>query len=295
MNYKYDLSIIITLYNRRELCVRALKSSLIQNIRNKLNVEIIVVDDGSTDEPLFILGPFIDEECVRYFFKENGGPASAKNHGAQKARGKFILFLDSDDYLNGEDALDELIDLLKLKPDLVAAKSILIKKVSGDSMKFYEAPDDQYDNCLQYPLNYVGMPPYVFNRKAFLLAGGLNENHKWGDALSFWRVFIKDARVLYMNRPSYVYDQSHDVSVSRSKGKGFYSKVLKTISESYEISKNEIDSKGYSFNWGVIILVLSAATLNRKLFFNWFFRCLLAPVKTVKSIIYVFKKRREKE
>ena len=60
------------------------------------NIEVVVVDDGSSDNTKEVIAGYGND--VRYCYKPNGGAASARNHGIIKAKGKYIAFLDSDDY-----------------------------------------------------------------------------------------------------------------------------------------------------------------------------------------------------
>jgi glycosyltransferase involved in cell wall biosynthesis len=89
------VSIIVTAYNAADYISRAIESILIQSYRN---FEIIVVDDGSTDNTAEIVRGFKNEP-IKYFFKGNGGVASARNFGLQKSGGSFIIMLDSDDMM----------------------------------------------------------------------------------------------------------------------------------------------------------------------------------------------------
>lgn len=91
------VSIVVPTYNRSAIVRRAVESVLAQTFGD---LEIIVVDDGSTDDTRDALAGY--GERVRYVHQENRGPAAARNHGMQEARGEFIGFLDSDDaYLPG--------------------------------------------------------------------------------------------------------------------------------------------------------------------------------------------------
>lgn len=85
-------SVIIPTYNRRALVVEAVTSVLAQHCDG---IEIIVVDDGSTDGTADALRQFGNK--VRYFFQGNRGPSAARNVGIERARGEFVSFLDSDD------------------------------------------------------------------------------------------------------------------------------------------------------------------------------------------------------
>lgn len=87
-----EISVIIPTYNRRKQVLEALASVHAQTL---MPAEILVVDDGSTDdteEHVAGLGGI-----VRYLRKENGGVSSARNHGIRMAKGEWIAFLDSDD------------------------------------------------------------------------------------------------------------------------------------------------------------------------------------------------------
>lgn len=88
------VSVIIPTYNRAHVLKRAMDSVLSQE---EVELELIVVDDGSTDETKELVSGYQDER-VRYIRAEkNGGPARARNLGAKEAKGDFIAFQDSDD------------------------------------------------------------------------------------------------------------------------------------------------------------------------------------------------------
>src|SRR5271170_8041344 len=87
-----DFSAIIPTYNRRELLQRTLQSVLSQD---QVEPEIIVVDDGSTDGTMEMLGTFAPR--VQTLRQTNRGPGAARNLGMTHASGDYIAFLDSDD------------------------------------------------------------------------------------------------------------------------------------------------------------------------------------------------------
>lgn len=90
------VSVIIPLYNRKHLISRCLKSACEQSYQN---LEIIVVDDGSTDHPEDVLKEWEKDTRIKVFRKPNGGVSSARNMGIESATGEFVQFLDSDDEL----------------------------------------------------------------------------------------------------------------------------------------------------------------------------------------------------
>src|SRR4028119_632681 len=87
------ISVIIPAYNADRYILQAVESALCQTFTN---LEIIVVDDGSTDRTHQVLQPYLDR--IRYIYQENQGAAIARNHGCQLAKGEFLAFLDADDY-----------------------------------------------------------------------------------------------------------------------------------------------------------------------------------------------------
>ena len=85
-------SVIIPTYNRAALLREALDSVFAQSFTD---YEVIVVDDGSTDETAAVVASYGSR--IRYFQQQNQGPGAARNLGAKYATGEYIAFLDSDD------------------------------------------------------------------------------------------------------------------------------------------------------------------------------------------------------
>lgn len=93
-NNKKLVSIIITCYNYGEYLSDAIHSSLKQTYEN---IEVIVIDDGSTDETSSVSKSFKNK--IKYYFQPNSGVAESRNRGASIAKGDYTIFLDADDRL----------------------------------------------------------------------------------------------------------------------------------------------------------------------------------------------------
>jgi len=106
-----DISVVIPTYNRYEVLKRALESVYAQTHKLK---EVIIIDDGSTDETSQILKLFPD---AKYYYQENSGVSSARNLGIKKANHEWIAFLDSDDEWHPH-KLQEHLELHLQKPQL---------------------------------------------------------------------------------------------------------------------------------------------------------------------------------
>lgn len=89
------VSVIVPTYNCSELLPQAVRSVLSQGLSNE-DLELIVVDDGSTDDVAAALAPF--DGAVTLLRQGNAGPAAARNRGVAASRGVFVTFLDADDY-----------------------------------------------------------------------------------------------------------------------------------------------------------------------------------------------------
>lgn len=113
-------SIIVPVYNVEKYLEKCVNSLLEQkNIKN--SIEILLIDDGSTDHSGMLCDMFAQKYAsIRVFHKENGGLSSARNLGIEKAVGEYVLFVDSDDFIE-ENACHVLDEALKVYKDTDAA------------------------------------------------------------------------------------------------------------------------------------------------------------------------------
>ena len=130
MKNKGLISIIIPVYNCEQYIDKCTKSILSQSYRN---FEIILVDDGSTDETGKICERYASgDKRIKVIHKTNSGPAAARNRGIEKAKGEFIFFIDADDYLE-ENAFGLLIGgYKKYKADIVIGN---FKKIKNNEIE----------------------------------------------------------------------------------------------------------------------------------------------------------------
>jgi len=112
------VSVIIPTFNRADLLRQSVESVVGQELAGP-QVEVIVIDDGSTDDTRDGLEPYLPRVC--YAFQENAGLSAARNHGLKIARGELVLFLDSDDFLL-PGALTELSECFTDRPELGAVQ-----------------------------------------------------------------------------------------------------------------------------------------------------------------------------
>ncbi len=110
MTQEILISVIVPVYNILDYLERCVNSICNQTYRN---LEIILVDDGSTDGTDSLCDSLAQKDNrIRVFHKENGGSSSARNLGIEKAKGDYLGFIDSDDYIDA-DMYETLVQALK--------------------------------------------------------------------------------------------------------------------------------------------------------------------------------------
>lgn len=155
------VSVIIPTYNRPRWLPEAIDSVLAQTYPN---LEIIVVNDGSTDNTEEVLSPYMDK--IVYLYKENGGPASAVNAGLEVAEGKYISRLDDDDLIL-ERKLELQVKKFEENPSLglVATDWHEIDE-NGDIIRTVKVPDfERYGILLTLLLEDIFCQPTVMVKK----------------------------------------------------------------------------------------------------------------------------------
>ena len=116
MNMKNKISVIVPVYNRKELLAACVKSLLEQTYRD---FELCIVDDGSTDGTEILCDELQKEDSrIRVLHVKNGGAAYARRRGVEQASGEWILFVDSDDTMPA-DALRRLFQATSQNTDIV--------------------------------------------------------------------------------------------------------------------------------------------------------------------------------
>ncbi len=123
------ISVIIPVYNVEKYLPQCVESVLAQSYQN---FEILLIDDGSTDQSPAICDSFAEKNTkIRVFHKANGGASTARNAGLDRASGEYVFFLDSDDYLDPQ-ALEKLLSVLQsADADFAFCEAVTVEEESG--------------------------------------------------------------------------------------------------------------------------------------------------------------------
>ena len=208
-----QISVIIPTYNRSQLIIRSLESVLKQTL---LPSEIIIVDDGSTDNTTQVVTDYISSllsdslpeinpllpnsefgKLIRYIKKENGGASSARNVGVQNAKYPIIAFNDSDDVWHS-DKLEIQMSYWNLHPEFSMIYSAYLKHYCDNSeILIPQSPLNIYEGDMYLPLlvnNTVGPPTVLAYKDAILDCGGFDESlasiEDWDFAVRFAQKYL---------------------------------------------------------------------------------------------------------
>ena len=165
-------SVIIPVYNEAQTLGDCL-ASLVHQAGNSRDVEIIVVDDGSTDSTPELVRQFPE---VRLIQQEQQGPAAARNRGAREAKGEIILFTDGD-CLPQDNWLEEMLTPFREYPDLIGVKGAYVTLQRSLMARFVQIEyEDKYDRLAkQHYIDFVDTYSAGYRRLAFLAAGGFDQ------------------------------------------------------------------------------------------------------------------------
>ncbi len=247
---KRKVSVIIPTYNRVDYLRQSLESALSQTYGN---VEIIVVDDGSTDNTREALQPYIDGKKITYLYRENSGnPSVARNLALRKASGEYICFLDSDD-IRMEHSIAKAAEILdahdhvgmvcsdwlffkryfganrKLQPSWIKSTGYL-DKLPGEYIRRRHADCILFEKEFIYELfnsNFV-FTSSVLTRKDLLDSTGyFDESLKIGEDCDMWLRICEIKNLAFITEPL-VYRRVHSGSITRHLGRNilYDTKVL---------------------------------------------------------------------
>lgn len=178
------VSVVIPVFNAERYLAESVASALGQSRRE---IEVLIVDDGSTDGSRQIAQELAADPRVRLLSGVNGGPARARNLGIRESRGEFVAFLDADD-LWLPHKLDRQIPLFSENPspDVVYSQRLTVD-ADGRTVEGYRPPvpsgrilDEMWVD------NFICMSSAVVRREVFDRVGLLDETLRMSEDFDFW-------------------------------------------------------------------------------------------------------------
>jgi len=199
------ISVIVPVYNMGRYLPDAVASIEAQGFES---IEIVVVDDGSTDETPEVLASLGDRiVAVRH---ANCGPAAARNRGIETSSGELLAFLDADD-LWPAGKLAHQLQRLEREPEL----DVVLGRIQYVALEGGELPDIEYEDRDAKTLTHVHLGSGLYRRRAFERIGTFDESLRFSEDVDwFFRVREAGLRVVILPEVTLLY-RLHDTNMTR--------------------------------------------------------------------------------
>ncbi|MFH1846067.1 MAG: glycosyltransferase [Candidatus Omnitrophota bacterium] len=200
------VSVIIPAYNKAVLTVKTVESVLAQTYEN---IEIIVVDDGSTDNTEELLLPYAEK--IKYIRKQNSGASSARNLGINNARGEYIGFIDCDDMYSSK-KIEKSVEFLEKNSDIGFVHTPVYFIDDKDNiLRTYYLKEAKRSGWISGQLllrNFICNSTVVAKKTCFEKCGLFDENIFIPADWDMWLRLSEKYKAGYINEPLTLYRKS---------------------------------------------------------------------------------------
>lgn len=231
------ISVIIPLYNKASEVERTLRSVLAQKTQP---MEIIIVDDGSTDRSLEVVRG-VESPLIKLFTQTNQGVSAARNRAIAEAHGEWVALLDADDRWC-EDYLSEQISMIERYPDCGAYATAFkvddgVREVVADTPQS-EGEVDFFEESMH---RYVMIPSATLLRRELVLElGGFPEGMRMGEDQYLWTKVARSGKVAFSPKPLVIYSraaENRSATIFRPEVSNF------SLEDLYEESASDISNE----------------------------------------------------
>ncbi|MBZ8176033.1 glycosyltransferase family 2 protein [Staphylococcus delphini] len=246
------VSIIISVYNKGDYIQKCLESiTKLQMEQSQL--EVIIVDDKSTDNSVAKINPFVDEYPYIHLIElesNTGGPSEPRNIGMREAKGRYLTLLDADDWLD-EQGFPLLVEKVVAHDDDIGFGQIL--KHTNDSVEKVAlfASYQEAKHLVPYELvnifRSVGPPGKVFKKEVVEQLGLQFEHRQYGEDKRFFAELIGKAKTATMTEATVYHTNRYQENVSLVKTTSVYEKAvinLDILKEVVTLDIPEVAMKG---------------------------------------------------
>lgn len=260
MNKSPFFSVIVPVYNVSQYLGRCIDSILSQTYNN---FELLLINDGSTDDSGRICDEYaVKDSRIKVFHKKNGGVSSARNKGIDEARGKYVVFVDSDDYLLPERLL-RLFKVSTNNPDMIVGCS----SAPADYKYKFKIIDKQDFHIIR---NIGVIWTSVFNSRLLKENNVRFDETIWHgeDSLFILNFFYNSDTIIFVDKYGYVYESGHEGGLNIKFQN--WEKELYVYKKIVDVSKKISDKLSYGnresicMNFGQILRVIKAIYKNSK-------------------------------
>ncbi len=215
---KPAVTVVVTCFNYGRYLDGCLRSVTDQTWRD---LEVVVVDDGSTDDTAEVARRWLGDPRVRYVAQANSGQAKAKNLGVRQARGEFVAFLDADDLWHPAKLERQLPLFENPQVQVVYSRAWYIDEI-GARIDFqplgeYLQPRRGFVADLLLFDNFIPFSSSVLRRSAFERVGGFDESLAMAIDWDLWLRLSLDGAFEYVDEALIAYRMGHPDQMSRSR------------------------------------------------------------------------------
>lgn len=226
------VTVIIPVYNGAATIARALESVFAQSFRD---FEVVVIDDGSTDDLDDQLAPF--RSRIDLIKQSNRGASAARNSGVSCSRGRLLAFLDADDFWH-ERKLELQVSAFERRPDIVLCYTDQRHWYPGEPNPYVPIeegtiPEPTYSSDFNklFASPYLGTPGVMIPRTRFVELGGFREDLKSAEDVDLWlRCAAFDGTIARIPHPLF-YVVVRRGSLTAKRGEGTYRDNLQVIDD----------------------------------------------------------------
>ncbi len=292
MNQNIKVSIIVPVYNTEKYIEKCINSIMNQSYKN---IEIVVIDDGSTDDSSSICKKLskIDSRII-YKKIKNSGVSNARNYGLNISSGDYVSFVDSDDYINTK-YIENLIKLvITKKAEIVVCGLTEVNGNLKEKISIYKDMKEKYKE-ITYPLNIEDyLLTFEFNSSCSQLISKriivdnkieFNKNIKYGEDMLFsLECYINSKKTYYLKQFDYYYIRNDNSAM----GKKDLTSINKFYDDNYVTT--EIITKKYNFN-SALKQLINLKSIN---VFNGISTSLIKNTKKYSEVKHIIMTQRKK-
>ncbi len=235
------LSIIIPVYNVQSYIERCLNSVEFQTFQD---YELLLIDDGSTDESAEICIKFTDKYPykIHYVYKDNEGQGPSRDLGVKLAKGKYITFLDADDWWAPEFCEQMINAIKKFDADIAVCDIYYIeeyKNIQNQTVSQIRLPEFRKIIPREFPDSINRMRTFlwgkVFSRSLYIKSGLKQAGHKYQDFPVTPALVALSRSVCRVNRPMYFYYRSRtDSTINYASALGYMPDSIRALAENFK-------------------------------------------------------------
>lgn len=245
------VSIIIPVYKVEKYLKRCIESVVNQSYKN---IEIILVNDGSPDKCGEICDSYarIDNR-IKVIHKENGGLSSARNVGLDIASGEYIMFVDSDDWIE-EYSLEKLDKYMDMSYDIINFKFSFVKEGSKNIIELQSDPKEGYECDLISYIDKLFMGElsfFIWNKlykKDLFNEVRFPEGRNYEDLATIYKLYFNAKSIIVTDYTLYYYWLGNSNSITSNSTVKNMTDYLLSTKEIYEVNKNylQINKRDFS-------------------------------------------------